>query len=118
MVSEKVRHILVSMGAPFTDEEMEDMSDKEGWGWIYATMPPKTTRATPGHPEICFTGFGPSRKAELQKIAEDRGSKCVTRVTKNLSFLCIGEDPGPTKLREATDKSIPIISEEEFLRSG
>jgi NAD-dependent DNA ligase len=113
MVSEKVRHILISMGAPFTDEEMESMSDKEGWAWIYATRPPKRTQVLP---EICFTGFGPSRKAELQKIAKDRGFKCVTSVTKNLSFLCVGDNPGPAKLREATDQGVAIISEEEFFK--
>lgn len=112
MVSEKVRSILISMDAPFTDEEMESMSDKLGWAWIYATRPPKQVKNLP---EVCFTGFGTSRKAELQKFAEERGFKCVTRVTKNLSFLCTGGDPGLTKLREAKDQGVPIISEEEYL---
>jgi hypothetical protein len=95
MVCEKVRRILVSRGAPFKDEEMDDMSDKEGWDWIYASRPPKQ-----GHdlPEICFTGFGASRKTDLQAIAKAKGFKCVTRVTKGLAFLCSSDDPGPTKI--------------------
>jgi NAD-dependent DNA ligase len=112
MVSEKVRRILISRGGPFTDEEMEDMPDSEGWDWIYASRPPKKCRDLP---EICFTGFRASRKAELQAIAKDRGFSCVTRVTQNLSFLCTGDDPGPAKLKEATEHGVPIISEEEFL---
>ena len=112
MVSEKVRRILISRGAPFTDAELEDMPDSDGWDWIYASRPPKKRRDLP---EICFTGFHAFRKAELQAIAKDRGFSCVTRVTKNLSFLCTGEDPGPTKLKEASEHGVPIISEEEFL---
>jgi NAD-dependent DNA ligase len=112
MVSEKVRRILISRGAPYTDEELEDMSDSEGWDWIYSSRPPKQHCNLP---EICFTGFRASRKAELQAVAKDRGFKCVTRVTHNLSFLCTGDDPGPTKLKEATEHGVPIISEEKFL---
>lgn len=66
-------------------------------------------------PEICFTGFGASRKAELKAIAKDNGFKCVTRVTKDLAYLCSGDDPGPTKIKEATKQGVSIISEEEFL---
>jgi NAD-dependent DNA ligase len=112
MISEKVRRILVSRGAPFTDEEMEDMSDQEGWVWIYGSRPPKQDHDLP---EICFTGFGASRKAELQAVAKNHGFKCVTRVTKALAFLCAGNDPGPSKIKEATDQGVPIISGEEFL---
>lgn len=99
MVSEKVRRILVSRGAPYTDEEMENMSDGEGWAWIYASRPPKRDQSLR---EICFTGFDASRKAELQAVAKDNGFKCVTRVTKDLAYLCSGDDPGPTKIKEAT----------------
>ena len=102
MVSEKVRRSLGSRGAPFTDEEIEDMSDQEGWAWIYASRPPKQDKA---FPEICFTGFGASRKAELQGIAKGCGFKCVTDVTKNLRFLCTGEDPGPVKLKKPQSRA-------------
>lgn len=114
MVSEKVRRILVSRGAPFTEEEMENMSDRQGWDWIYTSRPLKRKRDDHNLPEICFTGFG-SRKAELKAIAENNGFKCVTKVTKNIRFLCTGEDPGPAKLKEARERGVPIISEGEFL---
>ena len=112
MLSEKVRRILISRGAPYTEKEMENMSDGEGWAWIYASRPPKQDHDLP---EICFTGFNASRKTELQGIAKDNGFKSVTRVTKGLAFLCAGEDPGPTKIKEATKQGVPVISEEEFI---
>lgn len=112
MVSERVKRILISMDAPFTNQEMEDMSDHEGWAWIYANRPPKRDQ---GLPEICFTGFGASRKTELKEIATDRGFKCVTDVTRSLAFLCAGENAGPNKIKKASQQGVPIISEEEFL---
>jgi DNA ligase (NAD+) len=111
MVSESVKRILIAQGSPFTDEEMEDMSDKEGWAWIYASRPPKRDHELP---EICFTGFGASRKDELQIIAKNNGFKCVTCVTKALSYLCVGENPGPSKVKEATEQGVHVISEVEF----
>jgi NAD-dependent DNA ligase len=113
MVSERVKRILIAKGAPFTEEEMDDMSDSEGWAWIYENFPPKNV---PKLPEICFTSFDLSRKAELQKIAENRGFKCVTQVTKNLKFLCTGNNAGPIKLRDATKQGVVIISENDFLK--
>ena len=113
MISEKVRRILISKGAPFTPEEMDRMTDKEGWAWVYDSSPPKAKK-TKNLPEICFTGFDPFRKSELKKNAENHGYKCVTCITKNLSYLCIGSAPGPSKLKEATAQGVKIISENDF----
>lgn len=113
MISEKVRRILIAKGAPFTPEEMDCMTDKEGWAWVYDTSPPKTKK-NKNLPEICFTGFDPVRKLELKKKAENHGYKCVTCITKNLSYLCIGPAPGPSKLKEATIQGVKVISENDF----
>jgi NAD-dependent DNA ligase len=112
MLSERVRRILIAKGAPFTGEEMDCMSDSEGWAWIYENFPPENA---PKLPEMCFTGFDLSRKAELQKIAEDCGFKCVTKVTKNLKFLCTGKNAGPSKIKEANKQGVQIISEQDFI---
>jgi NAD-dependent DNA ligase len=116
MMSQKVRQILIAKGAPFTSEEMDTMTDTEGWAWIYKTHPPKTKKNAKKLPEICFTGFDPYRKEELKKIAEDHGFHCVTSITKNLSYLCIGEAPGPSKLKEATERGVSIVSENAFIK--
>jgi NAD-dependent DNA ligase len=112
MINDKVRRILIAKGAPFTEEEMNGMSDSEGWAWVYENFPPKNV---PKLPEICFTGFDLSRKAELKKIAEDCGFKCVTQVTKNLKFLCTGENAGPSKIKDAKKQGVQIISEQDFI---
>jgi hypothetical protein len=41
MISEKVKRILIAKGAPFTEEEMSVMSDRDGWAWVYENFPPK-----------------------------------------------------------------------------
>jgi hypothetical protein len=41
MVSGKVRSVSVSRGAIFTDEEMEEMKEKEGWAYRYVSIPPR-----------------------------------------------------------------------------
>jgi hypothetical protein len=112
MVGEKVRRILVSRGAPFTDEEMEDMSDQEGWAWIYASRPPKQDH---DFPEIFFTGFGTPRKAELQAVAKNHGFKCVTCVTKSVTFLCTGKEPGQPNSEELLSKRCQSFRKRSFL---
>jgi NAD-dependent DNA ligase len=114
MVSERVKRILIAKGAPFTEEEINEMSDSEGWAWVYKNFPPKQPKHVQKLPEVCFTGFDLSRKGELQKIAEDCGLKCVTKVTKNLRFLCAGKNAGPSKIKEAEKQGVQIISEQDF----
>ena len=41
--------------------------------------------------------------------------KIVKSVTKKLSFLCAGENPGPSKLKKAKSQKVTVLSEEQFL---
>jgi NAD-dependent DNA ligase len=63
-----------------------------------------------------MTGFSNSRKAELASIAIESGFRVVTGVTKNLEFLCVGEEPGPNKVKKAKEQNVPIITEQQFLK--
>lgn len=93
-------------------EEIAGISDADGWGIIYSlsNRTPKDTRL-----QICITGFSNTRKAELKDAASAAGFRVVTRVTKNLEFLCIGDDPGPSKLQQAQDQNVQIITEQQLL---
>jgi hypothetical protein len=86
MISERVRRILISMDSSFTPEELENMTDREGWAWIYESRPPNTKK-NKNLPEICFTGFDPLSKAELKEIAESQGYNCVTGDTVKSSLV-------------------------------
>lgn len=105
MASERVRRILVSKGAPFDDDELARMSDADGWAWIYGNAP----RPEPRRPEVCFTGFRPSEKAELRRLAEAAGYRVAKTVTKRLAILCTGPTAGPAKLAKAKKVGAEIL---------
>jgi NAD-dependent DNA ligase len=112
MASERVIMILKSKGAPFSEKELTEMSDKEGWKWIYTNFPPKPK----DHRfQICFTGQSDDGKEHLKELAKRAGYKAVSGVTKELQYLCIGDNPGPSKLEKAKAQSVKIISTEEFM---
>ncbi len=110
MASEKVKMILRSRGAPFSDEEIDNMQDKDGWNWIYSNKPTPKPHVT----EICFTGFRKEEKEELEQKARSIGFNIAKSVTKKLDFLCIGETAGPSKLKKAKDQGVQIITPDEF----
>lgn len=84
------------------------------------------TRRSPGKPrppekterpfEICFTGFDVPERPYLEALATECKMLVRTRVTKNLDFLVTGDEPGPVKLKEATDKGVIILDTEGFFR--
>lgn len=62
-----------------------------------------------------LTGTLPTlKRAEAQKIIEDRGGKCSGSVSAKTSYVLAGEEAG-SKLEKAQKLGITIISEEEFL---
>ena len=110
MPSEKVTKILISK-SNFTDEEINNMSEGEAWAWVYRSKSPTDSRD-----QICFTGFRPKETEKLWEIADNAGMKIVKSVTKKLSFLCTGENPGPSKLKKAKNQNVVIMNEQQFLK--
>jgi NAD-dependent DNA ligase len=115
MASEKVIGMMVEKGSPFSVEQLQGMEDRECWRWIYAHFPPKTKRHDASMPEICFTGFRPDDRTNLEKLAEKNGYHIVTGVTIKLKVLVTGEAPGPSKLAKARQQGVTILSAAEFL---
>jgi len=111
MPSEKLARILRAK-SPFSEEQISQMTDAEGWGWVYANNPP-TKRKRSGT-EVCFTGFGASEKQSLIRLATDAGLIVVTGVTEKLSMLCIGPNAGPAKLDKAKKRGVPLLTLEQF----
>ncbi|MBA4318229.1 MAG: hypothetical protein C0412_07495 [Flavobacterium sp.] len=109
MAGEKVTRILKAK-SPFTAEQIADMSDAQGWDWIYANAKPRKEKLT----QICFTGFSAAEKAELTEIAKAANLEVVNSVTKGLAFLCIGENAGPAKLKKAEEQGNHILTKEHF----
>jgi len=66
---------------------------------------------------VCFTGFSDSDKAYLKDVATRIGMNVKSSVSGKLNLLVCGPNPGPGKLRDATELGIKIVSFEEFKAS-
>ncbi|MDH7914048.1 NAD-dependent DNA ligase LigA [Winogradskyella sp. SYSU M77433] len=51
---------------------------------------------------------------QLKKIIEDNGGKNLGSLSKNTSYLIVGENMGPSKKMKAEKENIRMISEQEF----
>ncbi|RMQ65403.1 hypothetical protein ALQ00_03026, partial [Pseudomonas syringae pv. tomato] len=68
-----------------------------------------------GPNQIVFTGFNAAIRVELEEKATQFGLKVMKTPGKNLTFLCYGENAGPTKVEKALDAGSFIIDADEFL---
>ncbi|WP_460926261.1 BRCT domain-containing protein [Pseudomonas sp. MC6] len=65
--------------------------------------------------QILFTGFAAAQRAELEQKALEYGLKVMSTAGKTLTFLCYGENAGPTKVSKALEAGAFIINSEQFL---
>lgn len=111
MASEKPTMILLSK-TDMTKEELALLNDDEAWKLIYSI---RTTKARDDRLQVCFTGFGNSKKEELKSLASRNRFKVVTGVTKNLDYLVGGENAGPKKIEKAEDQGVQFLTEHQFI---
>ena len=111
MASDKPTMILQSK-TDMSKEEIAVLSDGEAWKLIYSI---RTTKAKDNRLQICFTGFGTSRKQELIDLANDYKFKVVSSVTKKLDYLCGGENAGPKKIEKAESQGVQFLNENQFI---
>jgi NAD-dependent DNA ligase len=109
MPSEKLTRILLSKSS-FLPEQISLMTEAEGWRWIYANKAPEKKKGF----QVCFTGFSDSEKEMVSELAVDAGFMVVGSATKNLSLLCTGSNPGPSKLEKARKHGVTIVTLEQF----
>lgn len=115
MASKRVADILRSRSAPFTEEQIEAMTDRDGWSWIYGHDKVKKEFKAPKLPEICFTGFPDKEKERLCILALEAGLLVKDSVTKSLALLVTGAFAGPSKLSKAEKQGCTITDEAGFL---
>lgn len=109
-LSEKLLRILRSK-TTLTEGELESLTERAGWEIVYSFG----RMAKESLIEVCFTGFSPKEKAELHKAAQEKNLYVAKTITQNLSFLCVGDNAGPSKLEKAEKQNVQIISKDEFL---
>lgn len=67
-----------------------------------------------GTHQILFTGFSSADRDELESLASSAGMKIVKTPVKALTFLCYGDNAGPTKVIKAQQAGAFIIDSEEL----
>ncbi|OQW89136.1 MAG: hypothetical protein BWK72_04020 [Rhodoferax ferrireducens] len=112
MLSPKLLRILRSK-SPFTEDQISQLTENDGWNWVYTNLSPRKQKQSGS--EICFTGFGINDKAELSLKAAEAGLHVVGSVTKGLVFLCVGENPGYSKIAKAQDQNVQLLDAPQFL---
>jgi len=111
MASPKPTMILKSK-SDLSSEEIEVLSDAEAWKIIYSI---RTVKAKDSRLQVCFTGFGTSKKSELVDYANDNKFKVVASVTKKLDYLIGGENAGPKKIEKAELQGVQFLNEDQFI---
>lgn len=111
MASEKPTMILKSK-TDIPIDDIDKLSDSEAWKIIYSI---RKAKEKDDRLQVCFTGFGPTKKAELKLIAEENKFKVVGSITKSLDFLVAGDNAGPVKIRKAESQGVQFLSEEQFI---
>ena len=109
MPSAKLTSILKAK-SPFSSERIAAMSETEGWDWVYANAAPRKDKLV----QVCFTGFSTPEKNELMDLAREHKLAVAMSVTKDLAFLCTGENAGPTKLAKATRQGVTLLTRAQF----
>ncbi|HLE20515.1 MAG TPA: NAD-dependent DNA ligase LigA [Vicinamibacteria bacterium] len=66
--------------------------------------------------KIVFTGaLAHMSRDEAKRMVEERGGRVTSSVSKQTSFVVVGDAPG-SKLEEARQHGVKVLSEKEFLR--
>lgn len=65
---------------------------------------------------VVVSGVFSRPRDEIKLLVEKHGGKNVSSISAKTSFVLAGDNMGPAKLDKARELSIPIISEEEFLK--
>lgn len=80
------------------DEELEGKSDKLA-----------------GSTFVISGVFHKISRSDLRKLIEDNGGKVTSSVSGRTTMLVAGDNMGPSKLKEAEDRGVQIVNEEDFL---
>lgn len=113
MASNRVAQILRAK-SDFSETQIQAISDKDAWAWLYQHFPPKRSQDNPA--QICFTGFSQETRAELEAIARSAKLEVVHSVTKHLQYLCAGPNAGPAKQAKAQAQGVIVLTVEAFRR--
>jgi len=60
--------------------------------------------------------FSKFTRDELKSLIESHGGKIQSGISSKTNYLVAGDESGPSKLQKAGQLSVPVISENEFMK--
>lgn len=108
----KARQILLDR-TDVPEDEINALSSGEAWDLIYE-LDAQKRRARPKFVEVCFTGLRPGERDKWTARVTQLGLKVRTSVTKKLNILVCGPNAGPSKMAQAKQAGVKLLSLEEF----
>lgn len=81
----------------------------------FTLPPPSVSKEAEHFSEILFTGFPSVKRTYLEGLVASLGMKVCKTVTKNLTYLCVGPNAGPTKVEAARNQHVFIVSQPQLL---
>ncbi|CAG0921332.1 unnamed protein product, partial [Notodromas monacha] len=81
------------------------------------------TKTVPEGTENCFQGLSfvitgvmeSLTREEMEEIVKKHNGKVVHSVSRNTSYVVVGEEPGPSKMKKAETCKTKLLTEDEFL---
>lgn len=104
-----------------TSEDSGEVADAFAWAASLLHSPAPVvpdTSTTPAHPmggkEVLITGFAAAERARLELMAIDAGMTVRKSVTQNLDCLVAGPRAGASKLAQAQQQLVVVLTGGEF----
>lgn len=98
------------------DRVAEYLTGAESLQYPHSSPPPRPALAAAPdlRPQVVFTGFAKVQRAALEAKAGESGLRVCQSVTKDLAYLCVGPNAGPTKIEKAMAQNVFILTENQL----
>jgi DNA ligase (NAD+) len=111
-IGEEVARSVVDYFADDKNRRVIEDMQRNGLDLVWeATQKEKTLAGT----RVVFTGtLSKLHRDQAKRLVEERGGRVTSSVSKNTSFVVVGEDAG-SKAEKAKELGVKVVSEDEFL---
>jgi DNA ligase (NAD+) len=112
-IGEEVARSVVEYFADPKNRRVIERMEERGLDLVWEASPAEKTLAGT---RVVFTGtLSKLHRDDAKRMVEERGGRVTSSVSKNTSFVVVGEDPG-SKADKARELGVRILSEDEFLK--
>lgn len=122
VASERVMKILEFRQAPFTRAELEAMTERDAWKWLYKHFPAKGrlrgSQRDPTIPAVVLSGMPEDTRPDLKEYAKACGFRVVSGMSPTVKYLVVGDAPGPAKMQYALEHQVQVVPVVDFIENA